>query len=57
VIEHHLDIIAEADWLVEIGPEGGERGGEILYQGPAEGLCACKNSPSAPFLRKTLKGA
>ncbi|MFA5257611.1 MAG: excinuclease ABC subunit UvrA, partial [Opitutales bacterium] len=43
VIEHHLDIIAEADWLVEIGPEGGERGGEILYQGPAEGLCACKN--------------
>jgi excinuclease ABC subunit A len=56
VIEHHMDIIAEADWLVEIGPEGGERGGEILYQGPAEGLLEVENSPTAPFLRQTLGG-
>ena len=54
VIEHHMDIIAEADWLVEIGPEGGERGGEILYQGRAEGLLEAKDSPTAPFLRQTL---
>ena len=54
VIEHHLDIIAEADWLVEIGPEGGDAGGEILYQGPAAGLLECKASPTAPFLRETL---
>ncbi|MBN1404697.1 MAG: excinuclease ABC subunit UvrA [Opitutales bacterium] len=54
VIEHHLDIIAEADWLVEIGPEGGEAGGEIVYQGPVEGLKNCKSSPTAPFLSEVL---
>jgi excinuclease ABC subunit A len=56
VIEHHLDIIAEADWLVEIGPEGGDAGGEILYQGPAAALSDCTRSPTAPFLRETLNG-
>jgi excinuclease ABC subunit A len=56
VIEHHMDIIAEADWLVEIGPEGGDAGGEILYQGTVEGLLSCKASPTAPFLRETLNG-
>lgn len=55
VIEHHLDLIAEADYVVEIGPEGGEAGGEILFQGPLKGLLGCKRSPTAPFLREVLK--
>ena len=55
VIEHHLDLIAEADWLVEVGPEGGDEGGEILYQGDVTGLLKCKASPTAPFLREVLK--
>lgn len=50
VIEHHTDIIAEADYVVEIGPEGGESGGEILYQGDVAGLRRCKKSRTAPFL-------
>ncbi len=54
VIEHNLDVIAEADYLVELGPDGGEAGGEILYQGPVEGLLDNKASPTAPFLRETL---
>ena len=54
VIEHHLDIIAEADYIVEIGPEGGDAGGAIVYQGPVEGLLACEESPTAPFLEQTL---
>jgi excinuclease ABC subunit A len=51
VIEHHLDLIAEADWVLELGPEGGDAGGRILYQGPVAGLAGRKNSPTAPFLR------
>jgi len=54
VIEHNLDLIAEADYLIEVGPEGGESGGEILYQGPATGLLDCKHSPTAPFLKQKL---
>lgn len=54
VIEHHLDLLAEADWLVEIGPDGGERGGEILYQGTPEGILNCRKSITAPYLAPKL---
>ncbi|MDP2137393.1 MAG: excinuclease ABC subunit A, partial [Candidatus Didemnitutus sp.] len=55
VIEHHLDLIAEADWVIELGPGGGPNGGEILYQGPLAGLLQAKQSPTAPYLRTRLK--
>ncbi len=59
VIEHHLDLLAEADWIIELGPVGGPDGGELLYQGPLAGLLtqttpANKRSPTAPYLRKKL---
>ncbi len=54
VIEHNLDLLAEADYLVEVGPEGGEAGGQILYQGPVGNLGSIKTSPTWPFLRKKL---
>ncbi len=55
VIEHHLDLLAEADWILELGPVGGPDGGELLYQGPLAGLLKQKNSPTAPYLRAKLK--
>jgi len=55
VIEHHLDLLAEADYIVELGPDGGPGGGELLYQGPLAGLLAVKRSPTAPYLRAKLK--
>ncbi len=51
VIEHHLDLIAEADYLVELGPEGGPGGGKLLYQGNLAGIRKIKSSPTAPYLR------
>ncbi len=55
VIEHHLDLLAEADYILELGPGGGPHGGEILYQGPLDGLLKVKKSPTAPYLREKLK--
>jgi excinuclease ABC subunit A len=55
VIEHHLDLLAEADYIVELGPVGGPDGGELLYQGELAGLLKTKRSPTAPYLRAKLK--
>ncbi|MSU65267.1 MAG: excinuclease ABC subunit UvrA [Opitutus sp.] len=57
VIEHHLDLLAEADYIVELGPVGGPDGGELLYQGPLAGLLRVKGSPTAPYLRAKLSAA
>ena len=50
VIEHHLDVIADADYAIEIGPDGGDAGGQLLYQGAVEGLRKAKGSVTAKFL-------
>ena len=50
LIEHHLELIREADYVVEIGPSGGEAGGELVYQGPLEGLKEVKQSATASYL-------
>jgi excinuclease ABC subunit A len=55
VIEHHLDLIAEGDYIVELGPVGGPEGGELIYQGELAGLLKEKRSPTAPYLRAKLK--
>ena len=55
VIEHHLDVLAEADYIIELGPVGGPDGGELMYQGALAGLLKTKASPTAPYLRTKLK--
>jgi len=55
VIEHHLDLLLEADYIIELGPVGGPDGGELLYQGDLAGLLKVKRSPTAPYLRAKLR--
>lgn len=57
VIEHNLDIIKVADHIIDLGPEGGKGGGQILFSGLPEDLCKEKSSHTAPFLKKELEEA
>ena len=50
VIEHNLDVIRSADWIIDIGPEGGEKGGYVVYEGEPEGIMKVKNSYTGKFL-------
>ena len=50
VVEHELDVIRHADWIVDVGPAAGEQGGKILYSGPPEGLASIRESSTRPYL-------
>ncbi len=54
VIEHNLEVVKTADWVVDLGPEGGEQGGHVVAAGPPETVAATKASYSGAFLRATL---
>jgi excinuclease ABC subunit A len=54
VIEHNLDVIKTADWIIDLGPEGGSGGGEILCEGTPEAICENKQSHTARFLKPML---
>jgi excinuclease ABC subunit A len=54
VIEHHLDVIKSSDWVIDLGPEGGERGGTILAQGTPEDIASNKESFTGQYLAKLL---
>jgi excinuclease ABC subunit A len=55
VIEHNLDVIKTADWVVDLGPEGGDKGGEILSAGSPETLVTTRQSYTGTYLKKLLK--
>ncbi|MCL4427140.1 excinuclease ABC subunit UvrA, partial [Patescibacteria group bacterium] len=54
VIEHNLDVIATSQWLIEMGPEGGEKGGQLLFSGTPEELARRKSSPTGAFLKQII---
>ncbi len=54
VIEHNLDVIKTADWIIDLGPEGGDRGGEVIAQGPPERVAAAPGSYTGQFLAEVL---
>jgi len=54
VIEHDLDVIAEADWLIDLGPEGGENGGRLVAEGPPEVVMSAPTSHTGRYLAEFL---
>ncbi len=56
VVEHNLDLLAACDWVIDLGPEGGERGGEIVAQGPPEAIASNPLSHTGRFLKERAAG-
>ena len=56
VIEHNLDVIKTADWIIDLGPEGGSGGGRIVAQGTPEDVAAVEASYTGAYLREVLHG-
>ena len=55
VIEHNLDVIKTADYLIDIGPEGGDRGGTVIAQGTPEQVAACPESYTGQYVKRMLE--
>ena len=55
VIEHNLDVIKTADWLIDLGPEGGDGGGKVVVAGTPEEVAKCSTSYTGQFLEPLLK--
>ena len=54
VVEHHLDVVKTADWVIDLGPEGGAAGGEIVAEGTPEQVAQTDGSYTGKFLRELL---
>jgi excinuclease ABC subunit A len=55
VIEHNLDLVKNADYVIDVGPEGGERGGEIVAKGTPENIASNEKSYTGKYLKRVLK--
>ncbi|HLY76446.1 MAG TPA: hypothetical protein VKT21_01015, partial [Thermoplasmata archaeon] len=55
VIEHNLDVLKSADWVIDLGPEGGDKGGRLVAEGTPEEIARAPGSLTAPFLRPLLR--
>jgi excinuclease ABC subunit A len=56
IIEHNLEVIRSADWIIDLGPEGGDAGGDIVAQGPPQQIASAPGSYTGQFLRGMLSG-
>ncbi len=55
VVEHNLDVIARADWVIDLGPGGGHDGGRVIFEGPPAELVRADGSPTGLYLRRRLE--
>jgi excinuclease ABC subunit A len=56
VIEHNLDVVKTADWIIDLGPEGGERGGRVIGEGTPERVASIRGSATGEYLARVLRG-
>ena len=56
MIEHNLEVIKTADWVIDLGPEGGDRGGTLVGSGPPEAIAELKDSYTGQYLKQVLNG-
>lgn len=56
IIEHNMEIIKTGDWIIDLGPEGGEQGGFVVYEGTPEQSVTCSTSYTGHYLKEKLKG-
>ena len=54
VIEHNMDVIKCADYIIDLGPDGGDKGGNLVFEGTPEDLALCKESVTGSYLRQKL---
>ena len=54
MIEHNLEVIKTADWILDLGPEGGDKGGHIIGEGPPEVIASIRNSYTGQYLKQIL---
>jgi excinuclease ABC subunit A len=57
VIEHNLDVVKTADFVIDLGPEGGDAGGKVIGAGTPEEIAKLSSSPTGQFLAKVLRGS
>ena len=55
IIEHNLDVIRNTDWIIDLGPEGGEKGGELVAEGTPKDITKVKKSYTGQFLKKMVQ--
>jgi len=55
IIEHNLEVIRSADWVIDLGPEGGDRGGGIVAQGTPEQIASARNSYTGKYLKNSIR--
>ena len=54
VIEHNMEVIKCADWIIDLGPEGGDKGGQIVFEGTPENLAECKQSITGQYIKEKI---
>ena len=54
VIEHNMEVIKCADWIIDLGPEGGDKGGQIVFEGTPDSLAECKQSITGQYIKEKI---